>query len=133
MPNGPGDLRPSGFSFPIELRPNSLRRLASGTDGKHARHGREVADVTIDDTEQRGDGGLVGGSRTQIAHWVAIFSQMEIGCSMIWMMVWSALEAIVLQNSNFADDQNSAGRGRDFRVQDARDHTVSRKIHRRLR
>jgi len=40
---------------------------------------------------------------------------------------------ILLQKSIFADDQNSAGRGRDFRVQDARDLTASRKIHRRLR
>ena len=40
---------------------------------------------------------------------------------------------ILLQKSFFADDQNSAGRGRDFRVQDARDLTASRKTHRRLR
>ena len=40
---------------------------------------------------------------------------------------------IVLQKSIFADDQNSADRGRDFRVQDVRDLTASRKIHRRLR
>src|SRR3954453_23294346 len=39
---------------------------------------------------------------------------------------------ILLQKSIFADDQNSAGRGRDFRIQDARDITASRKIHRRL-
>ena len=45
----------------------------------------------------------------------------------------SVLPPIVLENSIFADDQNSAGRGRDFRVQDARDLTASRKIHRRLR
>jgi len=45
----------------------------------------------------------------------------------------SVLWGIVLQKSFFADDQNSAGRGRDFRVQDARDLTASRKIHRRLR
>jgi hypothetical protein len=41
--------------------------------------------------------------------------------------------SILLQKSIFADDQNSAGRGRDFRVQDAGDLTASRKIHRRLR
>jgi hypothetical protein len=40
----------------------------------------------------------------------------------------SAVEGIVLQKSIFADDQNSAGRGRDFRVQDARDLTASRKF-----
>jgi hypothetical protein len=44
----------------------------------------------------------------------------------------SVYEGIVLQKSIFADDQNSAGRGRDFRVQDVRDLTASRKIHRRL-
>ncbi|WP_210192234.1 hypothetical protein, partial [Bradyrhizobium japonicum] len=32
---------------------------------------------------------------------------------------------ILLQKSIFADDQNSAGRGRDFRVQDAGDLTAS--------
>ena len=45
----------------------------------------------------------------------------------------SAFEGIVLQKSIFADDQNSAGRGRDFRVQNVKDLTASRKIHRRLR
>jgi hypothetical protein len=35
---------------------------------KDARHRREVADVTIDDAEQRGDGGLVRGDRIEIAH-----------------------------------------------------------------
>jgi hypothetical protein len=45
----------------------------------------------------------------------------------------SALPQIVLRKSIFADGQNSAGRGRDFRVQDVRDVTASRKIHRRLR
>lgn len=45
----------------------------------------------------------------------------------------SARPSIVLQKSIFADDQNSAGRGRDFLVQDVRDLTASRKIHRRLR
>jgi hypothetical protein len=40
---------------------------------------------------------------------------------------------ILLQKSIFADDQNSAGRRRDFRVQDVRDLTASRKIHRRPR
>ena len=45
----------------------------------------------------------------------------------------SAFGGILLQKSIFADDQNSAGRGRDFRVQDARDLTASRKIRRRLR
>jgi hypothetical protein len=46
----------------------------------------------------------------------------------------SPLQApIVLQKSIFADNQNSAGRGRDFLVQDVRDLTASRKIHRRLR
>ena len=40
---------------------------------------------------------------------------------------------IVLQKSIFADDQNSAGRGRDFRVRNVRDLTASRKIRRRLR
>jgi len=40
---------------------------------------------------------------------------------------------LVLQKSISADDQNCAGRGRDFRVQDVRDLTASRKIHRRLR
>ena len=28
---------------------------------KHARHRREVADIAVDDAEQRSDGGLVGG------------------------------------------------------------------------
>jgi hypothetical protein len=45
----------------------------------------------------------------------------------------SAPEGIVLQNSIFADDQNSAGRGRDFRAQDVRDLAASLKIHRGLR
>ncbi|QHO72848.1 hypothetical protein ACH79_09615 [Bradyrhizobium sp. CCBAU 051011] len=40
----------------------------------------------------------------------------------------SAVGTIVLQKSIFADDQNSAGRGRDFRVQDVRDLTASRKF-----
>ena len=34
---------------------------------KHARHRREVADVAVDDAEQREDGGLVGGDRVEIA------------------------------------------------------------------
>jgi hypothetical protein len=45
----------------------------------------------------------------------------------------SAFTKILLQKSFFADDQNSAGRGRDFLVQDVRDLAASRKIHRRLR
>jgi hypothetical protein len=45
----------------------------------------------------------------------------------------SGLPPIVLQNSIFADDQNSAGCGRDLCVQGVRDLTASRKIHRRLR
>ena len=36
--------------------------------GKHARHRREVADVAVDDAEQRGDGRLVGGDAVEIAH-----------------------------------------------------------------
>jgi hypothetical protein len=39
----------------------------------------------------------------------------------------------VLQKSIFADDQNSAGSGRGIRVQDVRDLTTSREIHRRRR
>ena len=34
---------------------------------KHARHRCEVADVAIDDAEQRGDGGLVCGDRIEVA------------------------------------------------------------------
>ena len=43
------------------------------------------------------------------------------------------LEGILLQKSIFADDKNSAGRGRDLRVQDVWDLAASPKIHRRLR
>lgn len=44
----------------------------------------------------------------------------------------SAFWGIVLQKSIFADDQNSADRGRDFRIQNVSDLTASRNIHRRL-
>jgi hypothetical protein len=44
----------------------------------------------------------------------------------------SAFNGILLQKSISADDQNSAGRGRDFRVQDVRDLAASLKIHRGL-
>ena len=33
-----------------------------------ARHGRQVADVAIDDAEERKDGGLVRGDRVEVAH-----------------------------------------------------------------
>jgi hypothetical protein len=71
VPNGPEDLRPSGFSFQFEVRPNSLRQLASKksrTDGKHARHRRKVADVAVHHAEQRADGFLVGRDGVEIAH-----------------------------------------------------------------
>jgi hypothetical protein len=68
VPNGPEDLRPSGFSFPIEVRPNGLRRFASRTDRKEARHRREVADIAIDDAEQRSDGRLVRRDAVEITH-----------------------------------------------------------------
>ena len=35
--------------------------------GKHARHWRQVADVAVDDAEQRDDRGLVGGDGIEIA------------------------------------------------------------------
>ena len=71
MPNGAEDLRPSGFLFPIEVRPNSLRQLASKksrTDGKYARHRRKVADVAVYHAEERADGFLVGGDAVEIEH-----------------------------------------------------------------
>jgi hypothetical protein len=39
-----------------------------GVVRKHARHRRQVADVTVDHPEQREDGGLVGGDAAEIAH-----------------------------------------------------------------
>ena len=38
------------------------------TGWKHTRHRRQVADVAVDDAEQRDDGGLVGGDAVEIAH-----------------------------------------------------------------
>jgi hypothetical protein len=36
--------------------------------GEHARHRRQVADVAVDDAEQRDDRGLVGGDRVEVAY-----------------------------------------------------------------
>jgi hypothetical protein len=41
---------------------------------KHARHRREVADVAIDDAEQRDDRGLVGGDVIKVTHSDGVFS-----------------------------------------------------------
>jgi hypothetical protein len=38
----------------------------SGIVRKYARHRWEVADVSIDDSEERGDGGLVGGDGIEV-------------------------------------------------------------------
>lgn len=42
--------------------------------GKHARHSCEVADIAIDDAEERKDGGLIGRNGIQIAHQAAVTS-----------------------------------------------------------
>ena len=34
---------------------------------KHAGHRRQIADVSVDDPEQRDDGGLIGGDRVEVA------------------------------------------------------------------
>jgi hypothetical protein len=39
-----------------------------GIVGKHTGHRRQVADVAVHHPEKRGDGGLVGGNRIEIAH-----------------------------------------------------------------
>ena len=36
------------------------------TGWKHTRHRRQVADVAVDDAEQRDDGGLVGGDAVEV-------------------------------------------------------------------
>jgi hypothetical protein len=39
---------------------------------KHARNRRKIADIAIDDAEQRDDGGLVGGDAVEIAHAITL-------------------------------------------------------------
>ena len=46
----------------------SVRNATTGKSEVHqARHRRQVADVAIDDAEQRDDGGLVGGDAVEVA------------------------------------------------------------------
>src|SRR4051812_23024671 len=47
------------------LPPSVLRITGAGED---ARHRRQVADVAVDNPEQRDDGGLVSGDRIKVAH-----------------------------------------------------------------
>ena len=58
-------------------RPSApLRTIGACVVRKHARHRREVADVSVDDAKQRDDGGLVGGDRVEIAHRSGFGSRM---------------------------------------------------------
>ena len=50
---------------PFGHRPIQDRRFAVR---KHARHRRQIADVSVHDAKQRDDGRLVGGDRVQLAH-----------------------------------------------------------------
>jgi hypothetical protein len=82
--------------------------------------------VVLDDSLRKQDG-----SRRYPLHWSGSPLASESNGGRDDLM--SAFRGIVLQKSFFADDQNSAGRGRDFLVQDVRHLAASRKIHRRLR
>jgi hypothetical protein len=46
----------------------SIAHDRRGIVGKHAGHWRQIADVPVDDSEQRDDGGLVRGDRIEIPH-----------------------------------------------------------------
>jgi hypothetical protein len=55
----------SRYHFTLAVDRPDDGRWPVGEDGRHR---RQVADVTIDDAEQRGDCRLIGGDRIEIAH-----------------------------------------------------------------
>ena len=52
----------------------TLLALTLANFGKHAGHRCEVADIAVDDAEQRDDRGLVGGDGIEIAHARLLFT-----------------------------------------------------------
>ena len=55
----------------VNLRPRSaptLRTTGRRMVGKRAGHRRQTADIPVDHSEERDDGGLVDGDRIEIAH-----------------------------------------------------------------
>ena len=56
-----------GVSYP-RIQPCGRKIRVIWRIRKHARHRCEVADIAVDDAEQRGDGSLIGGDAVQVAH-----------------------------------------------------------------
>jgi hypothetical protein len=53
----------------IMVSSRSLSVLRTTGAGEDARHRREVADIAIDDAEQRGNGSLVRSDRIEVTQW----------------------------------------------------------------
>ena len=74
--NDRAEWRLSGFSQPRQCGDKVLRITGIW---KHARHRREVADIAVDDAEQRDDRGLVRRDAVEVAHckWIATAADAE--------------------------------------------------------
>ena len=82
---------------------------------KHARHRCEVADIAVDDAEQRDDRGLVGGDAVEIAHVYVERARIEQAKALIVSAEISL--ANIAQAVGFADQSHFSRR---FRAHEGR-------------